>query len=142
MTINYSQLKTEIQTDPAALGYAPFIASGSDNAIADLLNAVGAFSINRTRIPAVEVVNAIVPTEWTALTADEKNRISFIVSAGEVDASAANTRSAFLAAFAGGTTTRANLVALQTRPGSRAEALFGSGTFVSADDVAKALRAT
>ena len=37
--MDYTALRTEIQTDPATLGYAPFIAAGSHNQVAALLDA-------------------------------------------------------------------------------------------------------
>jgi hypothetical protein len=38
--MDYVALKNELLTDPTSLGYAAAIASGSDNILANLLNAV------------------------------------------------------------------------------------------------------
>ena len=138
MALNYQQLKTEIQTDPLALGYAPLLAAGNQAAIADLLNEVRAgIGIDRLTVPAWEVFDAIVPAEWAALLAQEKQRIQIILSLGTVPVKGTNTRNAFLAAFAAGTATRSALAALQTRPGSRAEQLFSQS--VSPADIAQAM---
>lgn len=138
MALNYAQLKTELQTDSLALGYAPFISAGNHAALADLLNQVRAtIAIDRDTVAAWEVFDAVVPSEWTALSAQEKQRIQTILSMGMVSVRGANTRSAFLAAFVAGTTTRSNLAALQTRQGSRAEQLFSQS--ITPADIAQAL---
>jgi hypothetical protein len=139
MALNYAALKAELQNDPLGLGYAPHLTSGNDSALADMLNLVRAtIAIDRETIPSYEVFDAIVPAEWASLSAQEKQRIQLVLSMGQVYVKGANTRSAFLAAFAAGTTTRANLGALQGRQGSRAEQLFGLGASVSAQDIAQA----
>lgn len=136
MTIDLAALATEINTDPQGYGY-----SLTDNALTrDLLNELRvAIRIDREVIPAYEVIDALNPGEWESATAQEKQRIALIVSAGEVNVQSANTRAAFGAAFDGGTTTRANLIALQTRDGSRVEELFGAGERVSSSIVAEAI---
>lgn len=115
--MNWLTLKTEIATDPLAR-YSGL----SDAQIAASLNAP-----NRTRdrsvIPAYEIIDATVPAEWATLTSTEKQRYQTLTGAGEVNAKSANTRSTFLAMFAAGTTTRANLSALQTESISRATEL-------------------
>ena len=138
MAINYAALKAEVQTDPLALGYATPLAAGNHAALADLLNQVrSGISIDLETVQAWAVFNAIVPAEWAALSAQEKQRIQIILSMGTVSVKGANTRSAFLAAFAAGTTTRTNLAALQTRVGSRAEQLFSQS--VTPADIAQAM---
>lgn len=135
--MDYAALKAELDTDPGGLGYGPHLASGNDIALVDLLNAINpAISVPRDLIPSYEIFEAIVPTEWSALSAQEKQRIQVILSMGQVDVRGTNTKNAFIEAFAGGTQTRANLIALATRPGSRAEELFGQS--VSLDDIVKA----
>lgn len=139
--MNLTALKTEVQTDPTALGYAAYLATGSLSPIVDLLNAPRAgVTVFRGVIPSYEIVNATEPTEWAALSSAEKQRYQTLTGAGQVDVSNANVRAAFSAMFAAGTATRAALVALASRVGSRAEQLFGAGVAVTADDVARALR--
>lgn len=118
--MDYVVLKSEITSDPALLGYA----GKSDQEIADLLNsqATGR-TIVRTVIPSHEILEATVPGEWAALTAAEKQRYQTITGAGQVNLRGSNTRSALAAMFGAGTTTRANLIALQKVVVSRAEEL-------------------
>lgn len=142
MGIDPGALRAELTGDPLALGYAPLIAAGDARGLAALLNAPtgpGAAPVDQSVVPAYTLFECIVPAEWSALTAANQQRIQTILAMGQVDIQGANTRGAFLAAFAAGTTTRANLQAVQTRTGSRAEALFGAAASVSAEQVADAL---
>jgi hypothetical protein len=134
--IDLAALKTELLTDPTGRGYAAPLATGTDWMAADLLNAVQAgISIDRGVIPAYEIINATVASEWTALSAAERQRYQTLTGAGQVDSSNANVRAAFAAMFAAGPT-RTALTALLTRQGSRAEQLFGQS--VSVADVSRA----
>ncbi len=118
--MDYIRLKSEITLDFAALGYA----GKTDKQTADLLNSLTTGrSIQRLVIPAHEILEATVPSEWAALTAAEKQRYQTITGAGEVNLSGANTRLTMGAMFGAGTTTRANLIALQTKVVSRQEEL-------------------
>lgn len=135
MPINLAELKTELTTDPEGLGLTTLYNNGEDAACAAVLNEVRAgvnYQANRGIIPSHEVVAAIIPADWAALDADEKERISFIVSAGDVDSSATNVVNAFVAAFTG-TDTMTNLVAMVTKQVSRAVKLFGVS--VSTNDI-------
>ena len=135
MPINLSELKTELETDPMSIGLTSLYNEGRDAACADALNEVREgvnYEANRGVIPSHEVVKNIVATDWTALDAAGKERISFIVSAGEVDSSAANVVNAFVSAF-NGTTTLTNLTEMVNKQVSRAMKLFN--TSVSTNDV-------
>ncbi len=141
MAINYIALKTELTTDPRSYGYSTPWASGEDWKLADLINQVrNTINIDRDLIDAHEIFECIVPAEWTTISAQEKERVQVILSMGQINTKGANTRAAFQVAFAAGTTTRANLAALLSRKGSRAEELFGTGISISWDDIAKARR--
>lgn len=138
-----AQLATELNTDPLTLGYAALIAAGRDADLAAALNLARAgagYQIYRGPIGAYEVINATVPAEWAALTADEKNRYAVLTGAGDVDTSNANVRSAFAAMFANGTATRTALNAMAVRQGSRAEVLWGIGTAITPTEISFALR--
>lgn len=135
MAIDLAALKAELQL-PA---YAANIAAGAMGAVSAQLNAVsGTIDIDRGVLEAYEVVNATDSTEWALLLPTEKQRYQTIVGAGKVDSKNANVRAAFLAMFGAGTATRAALIAMLTRKGSRAEQLLG--TSVSYDDITRALR--
>jgi hypothetical protein len=134
--MDYLALKNEILGDSKSLGYI----GKEDYQIADLMNTIGLSGevINRGVIPSYEIIDATVPSEWTALTATEKQRYQTITGAGQCNSSNANIRAAFQSMFAAGTQTRINLTALLTRTCSRAEALgFGS---INHEQVAMALR--
>lgn len=131
----YDILVPELQNDPLARGYAGMTDS---QRLASLLTADR--PTERTIVPAYEVLEAIVPTEWAALNAAEKQRVQTIISAGQVNLQGTNTRASLAAAFGAGTTTRANLLALQAGPSrTRAAELgmsgLGLGHLVSAREL-------
>jgi len=139
--MDYQALAAEINSGPLAGTLAPLVAAGNDAAVAEALNAVSAsHQVTRKLVESYEIVNATDPAEWASLTAQEKQRSQTLVGAGRVDLSNANVRSSFASMFAGagGANTRAAIIALQTRDGSRAESVVGQN--VSAADVARALR--
>lgn len=117
-------LRAEVQNDPQGFGYGPLLAA---NDYAGILSALTqerpAIRIDRDIVPAYEVFEAIIPSEWATLTANERTRVQTILGMGAIDLRGANTRASFQAAFGPGTTTRANLVALLQRQGTRLEQL-------------------
>ncbi len=134
-----AQLLAEIQTDPTGKGYAALVASGSDGAIADLLNTVAGGQTLFQRVDSDQVVGAMDPTEVDALSNAARNRLSIYLSPPKIDFRLANVRSAFQTAFSAGST-RTALIALASRASSRAEILWGEGATISHLDVAHALR--
>lgn len=120
--MNYTTLKTEIDTDPENLGYA----GKTDKEIVSLLSEIGLSSetISRGVIDAHEVVSACVFSELDALSDKQQKQLSFIVSAGQVDTSNVKIKAIFAGLF-NGTQTKTNLLALATRSASRGEAEFG-----------------
>lgn len=141
MAIDYAVLANEINTDPNTLGYAPFVSAGDDMGVAALLNQIRAgISITKSYVPIEDVLAAIVKTEFDSLTSANKTVVDQFVRGTRVKTGDANMRTTMAALFASGTTTRANLVALATRTGSRAEVLFGENTAITHADVARALR--
>ena len=136
MAIDIDALKSEIDLDPTGIGY-PIDILGIHAAI-NLPRSTIPF--DRQLVPSHEVLDATVAGEYGGLSATERERYALFISAGEINVESANTRAAFLAMFTAGTTTRANLGALQTRDGSRAEELFGEGISIEVHRVAEALR--
>lgn len=107
---DYQGLRTEI-AKPAYNGL-------TDTQIAALINTT---TITLTPSPLTltggQLYNAIVPAEWTALTAAMQQNIRDILysaGAGIDVSSGTNARNMILLAFGAGTQTRANLVALVT----------------------------
>ena len=144
MAMTKAALLSELQTDSQALGYAALVAANNDSALATLLNnKTKGGTIDRVTITASELQSCVVGSEYLTLTADQKSlwqSILLAASDGGVRMLNANIRAQALAVWAGGTTTRTNLGAAQTRAGSRAEALWGEGAAVSVADVSNALR--
>lgn len=109
--MDYTILVAELTNDPLPRGYA-----GMTDAQRLASLRVKDRPTERSIVAAYEVLEAIVPSEWAALTAQEKQRVQTFTSAGQVNLKGPNTRAAFAAAFGGGTTTRSNLLALQAGP--------------------------
>lgn len=142
MSISYAVLKAEVINDPLGLGYAPYIAPGNDQAIVNILNTVRpSSSITRTLVDAWEVVNSIVPVEYAALTAPAREYLNMVISANKVQLGGGAVRDGLSLVFGVGTTTRANITALLSRPGTRAEELFGIDIKISLEDIALARKA-
>lgn len=151
MPLTYPALKTELQADPATIGYAALVASGNDVGLAALLNEVRAgISIRRPDIAPAEILEAIdardfeptpnvLAVAWFgSLTRQE--RVRLLNDDGSQTRVLANLRRLLLALDTNGS--RARLQDMANRPGSRAEQLFGAGVVVTHQDVAIALRQT
>jgi len=108
-------LYDELSGDPLGRGYAAM----SDQEAADDLNTAYR-TRTRDRVETWEVIEATVPSEYAALSDAEKQRYQTFVAAGTLNPSGTNTRDAFGAMFGGGTTTRANLLAMASESVSRA----------------------
>jgi len=132
--MDLAALKTEITTDPAAIGYAA--ANGDHEAIAKLLNKPQR-TIDAGSLSSGVLVSCIDKTEFAALTAADKAYLNLFVTAGDVPMTA-NVRQALRSLFPAGTETRNRINAATRRAGSRAEEL-GLGR-VTESDVADALR--
>lgn len=139
MAINYSTLRTELIND---LTLRALVDAGNHQGAADALNAPKvSISIRRDIVPAYELFEAINATEYAGLTATERQRLQTILGMGQVNLKGDNTRASLALMFVAGTATRAAILALIDRQGSRAEQLFGSGTRIGAADIALALLA-
>lgn len=133
--MDLASLKTELTSGHPTTGAY----SSNDETAANQINAV-----NRTRerstLRGSEIYNAIVPAEWTALSAAQQTRVRDVFSLGDsVDVrTGTNVRAVLLSIFAAGSATRANLIAVAQEPASRADEL-GLG-FVTPSNVADARR--
>lgn len=137
MAINYTQLATEINTDPKTLGYA----GKSDYAISVILNTPGASAetIFKAYTDTTEIVAGIVRSEFDALTAASKSfLVDVILKAPKVKTGDANIRTGLSNIFPAGTS-RTNLINAASKSATRGEVLFGEGTTIGDQDVAKAL---
>ncbi len=149
MPITLPELKTEIQSDPLALGYSSHLILvdgvqrvADSQALADILNLPRAtIPIQRDTIDSHEIFEAIVPAEWGAASNLERQRVEMILSMGQINLKGSNTRASLAAAFGAGAASRTALIALQSRNGSRIEQLFGAGERVSMHQVGEAFNA-
>ena len=127
-------LKTEITSDPAAIGYAA--ANGDHELIATILNR-SQRTIDAETLPSGVLVSCIDRAEFAALPAADKAYLNLFVTAGDVPMSA-NVRQALRALFPANSETRTKINQATRRTGSRADELgFGR---VTESDVADALR--
>ena len=142
MSLVLSILNTELLTDPHVLGYSTAITRGDHNTLADLLNRVAASnSVSIGTIYAIDMQQSIVPGEYAVLSGGQRDMWNAIITTAVTGIQISNTilRSQVAFVWSAGTTSRTNLLALDTRIGSRAEVLFGEGTRISPTDVDKAL---
>jgi hypothetical protein len=140
MPFSLPALTAEINNDPKALGYAAL--KDQPQALADRMNEAGASgeTITKDFVPVEDVVAAIVRADYDAAGPAGKTFLQEIVLRGSrVKVGDANVRASLAGIFTAGTTSRANLLALSTRPASRAEILFGMYYNVTDINVAHAL---
>lgn len=138
--ISLPALRSEIDNDPKSLGYAALL--DQPQAIADRLNLIGASdeTITKEAVDTADVVAAIVRAEHDALSAASREYLhGVLLAAPEVKVGEPNVRSSLAGLFPAGTSSRANLIALATRPATRGEVLFGLNAHVTAVNVAHAL---
>ncbi len=81
-------------------------------------------AVNRTRnvesVTGQQIFEAVVPADYNALLADQRQLLGVIIGMGTILVNGTNTKAALTAMFGSGTGTRTNLAALQTEQVSRA----------------------
>lgn len=150
--VNLAQLKTELQSDPAALGYAPFLNS-APGIIAQKLNTQAeAYTkvVSRT-VGIGTVLDILGPTEAAqVLNTLESLKASnavikwawHLLEKGDLDVGLASTRAQLEGLAISGAITQQQcdtIKALAVVPASRAESLFGNGTYIQDSDIRSAL---
>lgn len=142
--INYVTLKSEIINDPASRGYQA--QGGNHDGVVKLLtDSIVSVQIDQTWVTREEVLAQILYSEFWALSSVALQKLDILLGSGRVNIKSLNVRSMFVgnvangALFAVASATKTNFLTLQTRDGSRMEALFGEGTIVTREDVGKAL---
>lgn len=142
MPVDLAALRTEVETDPNGLGYAPLLARGSDADITELLNLKrpqAAYAVFKTDVNLKDVIEAITPADYVALTAVQVSRLQLLFYGGTADCTRPNTRQILNDLFGGASAaTRQAILAAVSREGSRAEKLFGAGTVIHHLQVAAA----
>lgn len=148
MAVGLSALRVELLTDPVSIGYASHVSNGTFSILTSLINSVSANTHTPTSavtvgsVQAQDLQVAVVASEYLALSAGHQTLWNAVLTAATVGIAISNTvlRQQVTTVWSAGTTTRANLAALQTRRCSRAETLFGEGAAVDVTDVGKAVQ--
>lgn len=144
--MDYTALKSEINSDPTGIGYSSHVASGDDTGIADLLNAVGAGTIYVTSMERDEFLLAIasayltLPSLSSTIQSKWDRILGVIQAATTINISSSSVRTLLSTAVSDGVLQQSVVDSITQRTGSRAEVLFGSGTIISPSDVSFALR--
>ncbi len=139
-----TELGAELTTDPLGLGYTPL--DGDDQQDADAINLPRGVFQRDNLIDAIAVQEAVVAADYPQAAADQWKRdlwsdiLRSVGFAGLINANEGKLKDKVQLVFSGATATLANLAALQTRDGSRAEVLWGDGSLVTTEAIAKALR--
>lgn len=152
MPVTIPELAAEIAADPLALGYAPHVASGNDQAIADLLNARRAtISVKRPNCTPADLLEAIDIRDFAASPQGvtsvplAQSYLESVTQFASIRLLNDNGQKSLIRKnidrLVGDTQgSQARLDAVAVRPGSRAEQLFGFDVPVTGSNVAQALR--
>jgi hypothetical protein len=139
-TYSLSALRTEVTTDPKGLGYAA--QAGNSDSIAVLMNtspepiAAGQQEqIYRNYVDTRDLIASLVLSEVAALTQGNRDYLSITFSTAQVKTGDSNLRTQIGTVFASGTTSRTNLTNAAQKNATRAEALWGDGFRVTAQQV-------
>jgi hypothetical protein len=135
-------LKAELTTDPASLGYAPFVTNQDDNALSDLLNTArggGGFQVARDPVGGDELFEQVDPTDFSVLTTTQLAQLQVLLTLRRLDMRRPAIRTILAGIFPTGAATRAAFTAFLTRNGSRAEVLWGPGKIVTTNEIDQAL---
>jgi hypothetical protein len=131
MAMDLTALKSEITLDPAGLGYG----SQTDDQVAKLLNRVRAqdagnanFEVNRREVSGADIASAMVPSEFTALSAANRDYVAMLTNGETLTAN--RFRDNILALFPNATAplTRAGLQDVFKKQVSRSQKLFDEDT--------------
>jgi hypothetical protein len=137
MAINYTTLRTEVETDPNNYGFAPLRANGNDTQIVALLNQVRAnIAITVSQMDFNTFMRAMM-NYLSSLSTAQGTQMQIIGLGGYVYLGDANTRT-YLEGVYSTVAQKSQLQALYTRQGSRAEQLFGENTILTLDDLVQA----
>jgi len=109
------ELIDELTNDPLGRGYSGMSAKQA----AESLNTANR-QVNKTEITGGDLLSATVPSEFSALSADEKATWRALWSIWNLQLDNANTRGIIQSIFKDGTTTHANLIAFVKESKSRA----------------------
>jgi hypothetical protein len=147
MPLDLSALKAELDTDPLALGYAALVTAGDDPAICEILNAAtgeGVGAVAMTDRTKGEFLLAVAPAVLgLASLSDTLQRkwdrmLGLLTATDTVEVGHPGVSALLDVAVIDGVLTADQKAAILTRPGSRAEVLFGPGVTVTPFDAGSA----
>ncbi len=110
-----NDLKTELSVDPLERGYS----SMTDKQVVIDLN-TEYLTQDRETIETWKIFEATTRGDYNSLSNTEKQLYQTILSMGFINIMGGNTRMSLTSMFGSGTTTRTNLIALQTQSINRA----------------------
>lgn len=135
----YAAIASECQSDPLGLGLANLFLTAQDQAVADELNSLtnaGAVVITTNQVSKGTFLTGIAPgaIRLAGLSAALQSKwdriINLVTGAGDIILINSATLGMLALAVADGVMLQAEINAFTTRIGSRAEVLFGAGTFI------------
>ncbi len=134
---NLALLRAELDNDPKGLGYA----GKTNQQQANLINEIGLSGeiIDVLHIEPAIMQAAVEPTEYNTLPPTRRELWLNLLLAFPVEISQQSIRDQIDFVWNGKPVTNANLVALQTRSGSRCEVLFGDGVVATSKNIDEAL---
>lgn len=135
------QIRTEIDTDPKSLGYATLkVQSNGPEAVAARMNEAGASveTLFKAYVPTEELLAEMQWSEFTGWSAAIKAGVDQYFRGTRIKTGSATLR-ASLGAMLPTSTSKTNMIALASRPATRAEVLWGEFVVVNATQVADAL---
>jgi hypothetical protein len=134
LAINYTTLRNEVETDPNNYGFAALRANGNDTQIISLLNQVRAnIAITVSSMEFNAFMRAMM-SQLATLSTAQGTQMQIIGLGGLVYLGDSATRT-YLEGVYSAVGPKAQLQALYTRQGSRAEQLFGENTILTLDDL-------
>jgi hypothetical protein len=147
MTLDYSKLKAEVQTDPLQIGYGQYLASGNHIAVANLLNSTtgpGSSGIPLTSLQRDQFMLNILPAisaiaSGNDVIKDKWDRILGVIKAADFIHNNQSIQYLLQQSVADGLWTQPQANAVFVRNGSRAEVLFGQDAVLTHIDVGTAL---
>jgi hypothetical protein len=143
-TYSMAALMSEVTGDPKGMGYSTL--AGNADSIAVRMNTspepvavANQEQIYRARIPSSDLMSAIVLSEFEALSQARRDYCLMLFSAAQINTGDQNVRDQIVAIFPGNTVSLGRLAAAAQKNASRAEALWGDGFHVTAQQVYLAL---
>ena len=130
-------LRAELDNDPKGLGYA----GKTNQQQANLINEIGLSGeiIDVLHVAPAIMQVAVEPTEYNTLPPARRDLWQNLLLVFPVEMSEQSIRDQIDFIWSGKIVTNANLIALQTRSGSRCEVLFGDGVVATSKNIDEAL---